>query len=72
MSDRMVLMQQIKGQISTHDCPECKGPAYCAMSDGKSASLCWCMGVERVDNPMTADVCSCRSCLVKHNAPNGT
>lgn len=64
MSDRMALMNQLKGQSKTHDCPNCSQPAYCAMEDGKSANLCWCMGVTKRDIP-AADVCLCRKCLME-------
>lgn len=66
MSDRMQLMEQIKGNISTHDCPECGAGAYCAMEAGKSSNLCWCMDVEKTYNPDTdADKCLCRRCLTQ-------
>ena len=63
-SDRMATMKQIKGKTSTHNCPECASPTYCAISDGKSLSACWCR-----DIPITqleADYqthCLCRNCL---------
>lgn len=66
VDDRMALMQELKGQTSTHACPSCEGPAYCAMEAGKSASTCWCMTVTREIRPETADVgdrCMCRKCL---------
>jgi len=68
-SDRMALMQQLKGQVSTHDCPSCTGPAYCAMEAGKSASLCWCMEEECTTNVNTdyGDKCLCRQCLAKEH-----
>jgi predicted Fe-S protein YdhL (DUF1289 family) len=64
VDDRMALMKQLRGQTSTHNCPECTGPAYCAMADGKSANLCWCMDVTRREVPST-DVCLCRKCLME-------
>jgi hypothetical protein len=67
MSDRMALMEQLRGQISTHSCPNCSGPTYCAMEAGKSASTCWCMTVTRESKPELGDQgdsCLCRKCLV--------
>jgi len=67
VGDRMQLMEQLKGQISTHDCPSCGGPAYCAIDAGKSASTCWCMDKPKTYNPDIAsgDKCLCRQCLTK-------
>lgn len=66
MEDRMRALQEVLAKGSTHTCPECKGPAYCAMEAGKSANLCWCMEVPKDTNPVVdADVhtCLCKSCL---------
>lgn len=69
VDDRLKLMQQLQGQTRTHSCPNCDGPAYCAMEDGKSASACWCMTVKPVNretNPLIdsgANNCLCRKCL---------
>lgn len=67
--ERMRLMQTIASASSTHKCPECSGPAYCAMEDGKSPNLCWCMELPtKTSNPVTdADTCLCRTCLTKTN-----
>lgn len=68
VEDRVKLMKQIQGQTSTHTCPECQGPAYCAMEAGKSSNLCWCMSVTRDENPSIGDMtgaCLCRKCLTK-------
>lgn len=65
MSERMALMQELKGKISTHNCPECGGPAYCALEAGKSANLCWCMDVTAT-SAMASELgteCLCRRCL---------
>lgn len=67
VQDRMALMNELKGQTSTHACPKCQGPAYCAMEAGKSASACWCMGVTidpEAKAPEATDQCLCRRCLV--------
>lgn len=65
MSANMALLRQLKDQISTHDCPRCEGPAYCAMDDGKSANLCWCMDVApKPSFPVDpTEECLCRRCL---------
>lgn len=63
-SQHLKVINEIKGNISTHNCPECGGPAYCAMEDGKSANLCWCMNIkpkEKYDN--IHNECLCRICL---------
>ncbi len=66
MSDRMKVMEEIKQNISTHDCPSCKAPSYCAMEAGKSSNLCWCMYVEKIENPLaSAEKCLCRQCLTR-------
>jgi hypothetical protein len=59
-------LDRVRAQTSTHDCPGCGGPAYCAMEAGKSASLCWCMQVPKDTNPdADADTCLCRHCLTR-------
>jgi len=67
MDARMTTLSKIRDQISTHDCPGCSGPAYCAMEDGKSANLCWCMDVEPTHptSPEIGNGCLCRRCLTK-------
>ena len=68
VSEHMAIMEQLKGQKQTHNCPSCGGSAYCAMEAGKSASACWCMTVERDNKPETADMgnqCLCRYCLTQ-------
>ena len=65
MSERMRIMQEIRSNVSTHNCPTCSGVAYCAMMDGKSSNLCWCMTEVRTGNPDTSsDVCLCKKCLL--------
>jgi predicted Fe-S protein YdhL (DUF1289 family) len=66
MDQRMELMKKLSGQVTTHNCPECGSPTYCAMEAGKSASTCWCMTVERKGSPETdasEQSCLCRKCL---------
>lgn len=69
MEDRVRVMKQIQSERSTHSCPECSKPAYCAMEAGKSANLCWCMGVEKDENPSSpasGDSCLCEECLTNN------
>ena len=66
MEDRSKLLKQVQNAGSTHSCPNCNGPAYCAMEAGKSANLCWCMSVEKDENPsiaITSNSCLCKDCL---------
>lgn len=67
MSECQQTTDQISGQQSTHRCPGCQGPAYCAMEDGKSINTCWCFTEEVPDNdgmiPGDAQ-CLCRPCLL--------
>jgi len=68
MTERMAVMQEIQRRTSTHVCPGCEGPAYCAMEDGKSASTCWCMSLppkENKANPLIGESCYCKTCLTK-------
>src|SRR5690554_3520733 len=66
MPERMEIMNQIQRNISTHPCPKCLRPTYCAMNAGKSSNLCWCMFEDSTSNPDTSfDDCLCRECLNK-------
>lgn len=49
---------------STHVCPGCGEPAYCAVSAGKGISECWCSQLPAL--PMSdAPACWCEACLSK-------
>jgi len=62
---RMKLMKELKWRGATHACPNCSGPAQCAMEEGKSGSLCWCMSEMPGENAMTKyDTCLCKNCLI--------
>ena len=64
--NRMKLMQELKWRGSTHACPKCEGPSYCAMEDGKSGNLCWCADVKKPYKPETNyESCMCKACLTK-------
>lgn len=66
VEDRMSLMTTIRSTKGTHECPQCLGIAYCAMEDGKSSNLCWCMTVEKPYTPETSyEQCMCKHCLTK-------
>lgn len=61
---RMKIMKELQWRNSTHTCPRCEQPAYCAMEDGKSSNLCWCMTVEKAYVPETNyENCMCKNCL---------
>ena len=63
---RMEIMKELKWRGSTHACPSCDQPAYCAMEDGKSGSLCWCMSIDKnISLPANAEQCLCKRCLTK-------
>jgi len=65
--DRMRIMKEITWRGATHACPSCKGPAQCAMEEGKSGSTCWCVFEVKDDNVMTKhDTCLCKGCLTTH------
>ena len=67
MEDRIKVMKKIQSNFYTHSCPDCNKPTYCAMEAGKSANLCWCMGVEKDENPSVltnTNSCLCEKCLV--------
>jgi uncharacterized protein len=66
LEDRMRLLEELKHRGSTHVCPGCGKPAYCAMEAGKSANTCWCMTIAKdyaVDRDL--DRCYCKDCLTK-------
>jgi uncharacterized protein len=49
---------------STHVCPGCGKPAYCAVSAGKEIDECWCSQLPAL--PMSdAPACWCQACLGK-------
>ena len=61
-------LSDLMQKVPTH-CPECDSPRNCAMEDGKSANLCWCMQetTSGKSDFITHGVCLCRSCLKKEN-----
>jgi hypothetical protein len=65
MPAKMKILKDLQSVGSTHSCPECNKPAYCAMEDGKSANLCWCMFETGISfNPyISTDNCLCKKCL---------
>lgn len=54
-------------------CPSCGVYNNCAIESGKSASSCWCFGLDRtyantiIENDVENKSCYCRSCLKKKN-----
>lgn len=68
MEDRMKVMEEIKTRRSTHTCPSCHEPTYCAMEAGKSSNLCWCMYETMVERELdTYSTCLCKKCLIQEN-----
>ena len=61
--DRQRVMERVIEQVSTHSCPSCAKPAYCAMEGGKSSSTCWCMTTPRKELSDLYEDCLCESCL---------
>ncbi|WP_305374379.1 DUF1289 domain-containing protein [Photobacterium leiognathi] len=61
---RETIMQEIKGQPTTHQCPQCGKPASCDISAGKST--CWCFELDKRDTiDCPSGACLCRECLSK-------
>jgi transposase len=64
--ERDAIIDQLKGEKTTHTCPSCGEPAHCDISAGKSH--CWCFDIERRELPESASshqLCYCRKCLSK-------
>ncbi|WP_305839646.1 DUF1289 domain-containing protein [Photobacterium leiognathi] len=61
---REAIMQEIKGQPTTHQCPQCGKPASCDISAGKTT--CWCFELGKRDtSDCPSGSCLCRECLSK-------
>ncbi|HHQ4785334.1 DUF1289 domain-containing protein [Aeromonas hydrophila] len=61
---QLAVMAQLDGSTSTHRCPGCGEPAFCAVSAGAPIAECWCSQLPAL--PMgEASACWCRRCLVK-------
>ncbi len=61
---QLAVMAELDGTRSTHRCPGCGEPAYCAVSAGMTIEQCWCSQLPAL--PMTeASACWCRRCLAK-------
>lgn len=61
--ERMHIMKELQTRGSTHTCQSCSKPTYCAMEDGKSGNLCWCMSVDSQVTYHGSDQCVCKTCL---------
>ncbi len=69
LDERMKLLEELKNRTSTHACPSCGEPVYCAMEDGKSANTCWCMNLTRTEKiDCDAEYCKCKSCLKREDS----
>ena len=61
---QLARMAELDGTRSTHRCPGCGEPAFCAVSAGESISACWSSQLPVL--PMSeAGACWCRHCLAK-------
>lgn len=61
---QLAVMAQLDGTTSTHHCPGCGEPAFCAVSAGATIDQCWRSQLPAL--PMgEADACWCRRCLAK-------
>lgn len=61
---QLAVMAELDGSKSTHLCPGCGEPAYCAVSAGATIDECWCSQLPAL--PMSeAGACWCRRCLAK-------
>ncbi|WP_305819583.1 DUF1289 domain-containing protein [Photobacterium leiognathi] len=61
---RGAIIQEIKGQPTTHQCPQCGKPASCDISAGKTT--CWCFELDKRDtSDCPSGACLCRECLSK-------
>ncbi|MBL0492519.1 DUF1289 domain-containing protein [Aeromonas veronii] len=61
---QLAVMAELNGSKSTHRCPGCGEPAYCAVSAGQTIAQCWCSQLSVL--PMQeASACWCRRCLAK-------
>ncbi|HAT07121.1 MAG TPA: DUF1289 domain-containing protein [Aeromonas salmonicida] len=57
-------MAELDGSKSTHACPGCGEPAFCAVSAGEPIERCWCSQLPAL--PMSeVSACWCRRCLAK-------
>jgi hypothetical protein len=60
---QLAVMAELDGSKSTHRCPGCGEPAFCAVSAGNHRE-CWCSQLAAL--PMSeASACWCRRCLAK-------
>lgn len=61
---QLARMAELDGSRSTHQCPGCGEPAFCAVSAGEEISACWCSQLPAL--PMSEGTsCWCRRCLAK-------
>ncbi|PJG58506.1 DUF1289 domain-containing protein [Aeromonas cavernicola] len=59
---QLAVMAELEGTKSTHSCPGCGNPTYCAVSAGEPISHCWCSQLTAL--PLgEASACWCRHCL---------
>jgi uncharacterized protein len=58
------IMAEIKGERSTHLCPNCDHPSFCGNISGDTP--CWCYDLDITSTQQqTSEACLCRHCLAK-------
>ncbi|WP_409422809.1 DUF1289 domain-containing protein [Pseudaeromonas sp. ZJS20] len=68
---RNKVMDALAGRLTTHACPDCGEPSFCAMKTGEPAEGCWCMSLPPGSGnaaPAARDPCLCRRCLARRRA----
>ncbi|WP_428800393.1 cysteine-rich CWC family protein [Vibrio kyushuensis] len=62
-AQRNVIMNELRGEASSHQCPKCNAQTQCDVQNGKET--CWCFYIEKRDSADVKEygVCLCRKCL---------
>lgn len=67
---RQQVMAALAGRLSTHACPACGEPSFCAVAAG-TPQPCWCMDLPAdpsATEPDAAALCLCRHCLAQRRS----
>lgn len=61
---------ELEGRRQTHHCPDCGGPAFCALRAGEPVASCWCNQARPLTAalPAAGSPCLCRRCLARRLA----